>query len=106
MTLCEVCERHAGVMAAVFGTPVRPLPDQRDRTTSIEFIEPFDRLLRDGNVDGSLASDAPLADATLLGNAVAWTYLHMRRGHDWEPAVAATRVVELCTAGFRVAGPR
>jgi AcrR family transcriptional regulator len=101
VTLCEVCERHAGVMAAVFGSPVRQVPGQPGRTTSIEFIEPFERLLRDGNVDGSLTSDDPLPDATLLGNAVAWTYLHMRRGHAWDPATAAGRVVSLCTAQFR-----
>jgi hypothetical protein len=29
LTLCEVCERHAGVMSAVFGTRVRTLPDRR-----------------------------------------------------------------------------
>jgi hypothetical protein len=104
LTLCEVCERHAGVMSAVFGTRVRTLPDEPGRTTSIEFIEPFERLLRDGNVDGSLASDDPLPDATLLGNAVAWTYLHMRRGHGWDPETAADRVVELCSARFRRAG--
>ena len=57
-------------MAAVYGSPARALPDQPGRTTSIEFIEPFERLLRDGRIDGTLESDDPLPDATLLANAV------------------------------------
>jgi AcrR family transcriptional regulator len=102
-TLCEVCERHRGVMSAVYATPVRQLPDQPGRTTSLEFIEPFERLLRDGNVDGSLHSDNPLPDATLLANAVCWTYLHMRSAHRWDTATARQRVIELCTASLQPA---
>lgn len=96
--LCEVCERHAGVMSAVYNTPVRPLPGQPDRTTSLEFIEPFERLLRDGVIDESLRGDDPLVDATLVANAVAWTYLHMRHAHDWDPTLTAVRVVQLAVA--------
>jgi AcrR family transcriptional regulator len=104
VTLCEVCERHAGVMSAVFGTGPRPVPNEPGRTTSIEFIEPFERLLRDGNIDDSLASDDPLSDATLLSNAVAWTYLNLRRGHGWQAETTANRVVEVCVASFRRGG--
>ena len=41
------------------------------------------RLLSDGAIDGSLVSDDPSGDATLLANSVAWTYLHMRQAHRW-----------------------
>ena len=100
-SLCEVAERHRGVMTAVYDAPVRPIPGEPGRTTSLAFVEPFERLLRDGQIDGSLVSHDPLDDATLLANAVCWTYLHMRAAHDWPPADCAARVVAMCTAGFR-----
>jgi AcrR family transcriptional regulator len=102
--LCDVCERHAGVMMAMYGVPARPLPGRPGRTTSLEFIEPFERLLRDGTLDGTAPSDDPLADATLVANAVAWTYLHMRHAHRWDPATATERVVRLGLAHLAVEG--
>jgi len=102
-TLCEVCERHAGVMSAMFGHPPRPLPDRPGRTTSFEFIEPFERLLRDGNVDGSLHSAEPLPDATLTANMVCWSYLHMRQAHRWDAETAAGHVVPAAVAHLRPA---
>jgi AcrR family transcriptional regulator len=99
--LCDVAERHRGVMTAVYDAPVQPLPDDPRRTTSFGFVEPFERLLRDGQLDGSLVCGDPFADATLLANAVCWTYLHMRAAHDWAPADTADRVVALCLARFR-----
>jgi AcrR family transcriptional regulator len=96
--LCEVAERHAPVMRAFFGEPARPLPERRDRTTSFEFIEPFERLLLDGTLDGSLCVDDPTRDATLVANSVFWTYLHMRHAHRWPPRRTTDRVVALATA--------
>jgi len=96
--LCEVCERHTGVMTAMYATPARPLPDEPGRTTSMQFIEPFERLLRDGVLDGSLVCEDPVSDATLVANAVAWTYLHMRQAHRWDRATASTQMIRLAMA--------
>jgi AcrR family transcriptional regulator len=103
--LCEVFERHAGPLTAMFCVPAWPLADEPGRTTSLEFIEPFERLLRDGQFDGSLRSDDPRGDATLMANAVAWTYLHMRKAHRWPVDRAASRTVELATAHLVVDVP-
>jgi AcrR family transcriptional regulator len=100
-TLCEVCERHVGVMSAMYGHQPRPLPGRPGRTTSFEFIEPFERLLRDGNVDGSLHSADPLPDATLTANMVCWTYLHMRQAHRWDAETAVNHVVPAAVAHLR-----
>ena len=100
MELCSTCERHSGVMTAMFGLPARKLPGQPGRTTSLEFVEPFAKLLADGRADGSLVTDEPLRDATLIANAVAWTYLHMRRAHGWNELVSARQVVSMATAGY------
>lgn len=96
--LCDVAERHTGVLSALFRSPVRPIPGEPGRTTSFEFIEPFERLLLDGNLDGSLRSDDPRTDATLVANTVCWTYLHMRYAHRWSPGDTAERVIELAMA--------
>lgn len=104
--LCEVCERHSGIMVAMFGVPARPLPHHPGRTTSLEFIEPFAKLVTDGLADGSVVCDDPLRDATLTANTVAWSYLHMRRAHGWTADEAAARVVPLATAHLAPSSPR
>jgi AcrR family transcriptional regulator len=96
--LCAVAERHSGVLAAFFAAPAWPLPERAGRTTSFEFIELFERLLRDGQLDGTLSTDDPTDDATLIANSVCWTYLHMRRAHAWSVAKATDGVVALATA--------
>lgn len=97
-TLCAVCERNAGVMSAMYGVPPRPLPGRPGRTTSLELIDPFERLLRDGVLDGSLRSADPTRDATLVVNTAIWAYLHMRRAHRWPRDEVAARVVALVMA--------
>lgn len=97
-TSVPLAERHAGVLSALFRSPVRPIPGEPGRLTSFEFIEPFERLLADGNIDGSLRSADPSSDATLLANAVTWTYLHMRQVHQWSPERTARQVIDLATA--------
>jgi AcrR family transcriptional regulator len=97
-TLCDIAERHDAVLTAFYGEPARPIPNRPDRTTSLEFIEPFERLMRDGQLDHSLHVSDPAADATLVANAVCWTYLHMRRAHRWPRNTATDHVIALATA--------
>jgi AcrR family transcriptional regulator len=103
--LCDLFERHSGVMRAVYGVPARPIPSSPGRTTSQEFIEPFARLLRDGQADGSLDVADPDRQATLLANTVAWTYLHMRTAHKWPHGELRRQVIAIATAHLRPARP-
>lgn len=96
--LCAVAERHAGTLGALYRMPPRPLPDDPDRTTSFQFVEPFERLLVDGGVDGSLRSANPRDDALLVTNAVCYTYLHLRRAHGWGTEKATAGVVAMAMA--------
>ena len=88
--LCTVVETHRGVLAALFHAPEKPHRAHAGRTTGFDFIEPFERLLRDGLADGTLVSDDPVADAELTVNAVTWTYLHLRLAHRWPARVPPT----------------
>jgi AcrR family transcriptional regulator len=95
--LCQVAERHAGVVVQFFGEPKLPIPGKPGRTTSLEFIELFERLLRDGMADGSLTVSDPVREATLIANTVFWIYLHMTRAHGWPPAEATDRAIAMAT---------
>ncbi|HWM20437.1 MAG TPA: hypothetical protein VNO51_12165 [Ilumatobacteraceae bacterium] len=97
-TLCDVAERHAAVLTALYAEPSRPIPGRPGRTTSFEFIEPFERLLRDGMIDGSLRVEDPESEAILVANTVCWTYLHMRRAHRWPAGRTADKIITLATA--------
>ena len=99
--LCEVAERHAGVVIQFFGEPNLPIPGRPGRTTSLEFIELFERLLRDGVVDGTLSVTDPAREATLIANTVFWIYLHMTRAHRWPSDEATERAIAMATANVR-----
>ena len=101
-TLCDVVERHRRVLAALFHAPERPHPVASGRTTGFDFSEPFERLLLDGRLDGTLHSAAPAEDAELLVNTVTWTYVHLRLAHRWPARRAAARVVAMSCAGLRI----
>ena len=99
--LCEVAERHAGVLVPFFGEPNLPIPGRPGRTTSLEFVELFERLLRDGTADGSLHVGDPAREATLIANTVFWIYLHMTRAHRWPPEEATDRAIAMATGAVR-----
>lgn len=98
--LCAVAERHGAVLTAFYAEPTRQIPDRPGRTTSFEFIELFERLLRDGDLDGSLRVEDPAAQAALVANSVCWTYLHMRRAHGWTFRATTDLVIDMATASL------
>jgi AcrR family transcriptional regulator len=72
--------------------------------TRLEYTEPFERLLRDGQVDGTLHSDDPSGDAELIFNTAGWTYIHFRRSHGWPPRRARRAVGKIVGAMNRAGG--
>ena len=72
--------------------------------TRFEYTDPFERLLTDGNIDGTLASGDPRVDAELIFNTAGWTYVHLRRSHEWDPGTARPAVTRI-TLGSFLAGP-
>jgi len=93
--LCELVDRHLHLLLAtdeVFHQ--EPEPGQPP-----DYLRPLVQFLRDGEADGSLALPADLLEtADILFNAVAWTYVHMRGRHGWDPAHARETIVGFALA--------
>lgn len=92
--LCESAERHMALLVALRAQSdaVFHRDDEEEALTRTIFTEPLERLLRDGEADGTLRAVEPLETATVLFNLVGWTYIHLRTGHGWnsDRARAAT----------------
>lgn len=99
---CELAERNLATLEAL-SEPARaeifhePGPSALTRGV---FVEPLERLLRDGVADGSLAVVDPRETATVLFNAVAHTYRHLRSSHGWSAGRARDGVLQLVLDGL------
>jgi len=106
-TICQLAEENLGLLlaldaaanAAVFHQDAAA---EQGALTRDVFTEPLERLLRDGEAEGSVRTrEDPLATATLLFNQVGWTYIHMRSGHGWPAERVRECVVEMALDGVR-----
>jgi AcrR family transcriptional regulator len=102
---CGVVEQHLALLAGLSTAPDPvfhlddPAPDQHG--TRDVYVRPFERLLRDGARDGSLAEQPdPAVAATVLFNVVPRTYLHLRVAHAWTPEATAAAVNGLLLSGL------
>ena len=98
---CEIAERHLDVVEAMDIAARNAAFHGADGLTRPEFVEPLRRLLVDGEADGSLHSEDPDEDATLLYNLVGHTYRHMRSGHGWPPQRARDAVLRIAFKGIQ-----
>ena len=74
--------------------------DGEEVMTRGPFVEPLERLLRDGSSDGSLRSCEPAETATVLFNTVSWTYVHLRSEHGWRADRTKRAVLDLVCNGL------
>lgn len=96
--ICATADDHLALLAGLFGAPESPF-HQVSETDAIEthelFVSPLARLLRDGELDGTLrASGDPDTAAAVMFNVVGWGYVHLRHSQRWtadraRPAVIA-----------------
>lgn len=101
--LCTAADAHLLLLVRLFPHTHSPFhSDTPDKSALVRepFSEPFERLLRDGQTDGSLRTTDPVEDATVLFNLVSWTYVHLRHAHSWPPDQAADRIVAIVLNGF------
>jgi AcrR family transcriptional regulator len=101
--LCDLADRHLALLAGLYDGPsalfhMGGKPDDPTALTRLEYTAPFERLLHDGNTDGTLTSPRPSEDAELIFNMAGWTYVHLRRTHQWTPERAREAVTRVSTA--------
>lgn len=96
----QVFEAHSGVLSALFHVPDDRIPGAEARKSGLDFIEPFERIIRDGVADSTLHSEDPERDAHLIVNAVTWSYLHLRRAMGWPEDVAREHTRTIATRYF------
>jgi len=105
--LCESAEENLELLVALRSQTdaIFHEPDSGEAMTRSVFTEPLERLLRDGDADGSLRPVDPTETATILFNLVGWTYIHLRTGHRWAPDHARERTVEIALHGVVSSAP-
>lgn len=104
--LYELADEHLGLVAGLYDGPTAIFHMGGDTSdhmalTHFEYTEPFERLLADGNTDGTLHSDDPATDAELIFNTAGWTYVHLRRSHEWSTVKSRDAVTRITLAAFR-----
>ena len=93
--LCESADEHMALLVALRAQSDAIFHrDEEEALTRSVFTEPLERILRDGDADGSLRVSDPLEEATVLFNLVGWTYIHLRTGHGWKPERARRSVID------------
>lgn len=118
---CTALELHLPLVAALESAPqtgagpgtnpdlgdLTPIAGQVSAATTEVYIAPFERLLRDGAADTTLAEQPdPAAAAVLLFSIVPRTYLRLRTVHGWEPDRAAALLNDLVLRGLLPRSPR
>ena len=99
--LCQTADEHLGLLGGLFLAQGEVFHQPGPNAMVVEvFAEPFERLLRDGAVDGSLRATSPTTTATVLFNAVGWAHIHLRAAHQWESDTSADAVVDLVLNGL------
>jgi AcrR family transcriptional regulator len=101
-TMYDLADSHLALLAGLYDGPTAAFhlggtSDDDDVITRLEYTEPFERLLRDGTLDGTLTSDDPHTDAELVFNTAGWSYVHLRRSHRWPPERARPAVTRIAT---------
>lgn len=100
--LCTTADDHLHLLAGMFLAHGEVFHQAGPEAMVVDvFAEPFERLLRDGAVDGSLRDLPPTLTATALFNLVGWGYIHLRAAHEWQPETARRMILDLVLNGTR-----
>lgn len=102
VAVCEVNERYLGVLDALGGASGFVFHEEGEGPvlSRASFTDGLRRILEDGVAAGELRCEDPTETATLLANATARTYRHMRTGHRWAPARVREQLIDLLLEGI------
>lgn len=103
---CQVADDYLDLLAGLYlahGEVFhKPGPDA---LTVDVFAEPYERLLLDGAIDGSLRDVPATVTASVLFNMLGWGYVHLRASHHWDADRAREAVIDLVLFGLITAPP-
>jgi AcrR family transcriptional regulator len=101
--VCETTDARADLLTGLDAAALNAIyhTEGDESLTRSEFVAPIVRLLRDGEIDGSLRAFADVEEAaTVLYVQVSYTYLHLRHEHRWPAERATGAVIELALRGL------
>jgi AcrR family transcriptional regulator len=101
--ICETTDARADLLTGLDAAALNAIYHEEGAgaLTRSEFVAPLVRLLRDGELDGSLGSRPnPEETATVLYVQVSYTYLHLRNEHRWSSKRATRAVIDLALNGL------
>jgi AcrR family transcriptional regulator len=102
--VCAVADDHLDLLAGMFLARGEVFHQPGPDALVVDvFAEPFERLLRDGALDGTLRDLPPTMTATALFNTVGWGYIHLRASHHWQPDAARNAILDLVLRGLLAA---
>lgn len=101
--ICATADDHLALLAGLFAESDSPFHgtagNEEQRETDALFVAPLARLLRDGELDGSLAHVLdPDETAAVMFNLVGWGYIHLRHAQRWPSSRARAAVVSFALA--------
>ncbi|MGH3713272.1 MAG: TetR/AcrR family transcriptional regulator [Micromonosporaceae bacterium] len=103
VAILDATEQHLPVLTSMFiaahGSGDLLHTAGPDGLTLDIFAAPFERILADGALDGSLRPVPPQVTATVLLSTTVWGYVHLRHCHDWPLDTARDAVIDLALRG-------
>jgi len=98
--ICAVADEHLDLLAGLFLAHGEVFHQPGPDALVVDvFAEPFERLLRDGAMDGTLRQVPATVTATVLFNTVGWGYIHLRASHHWPAEATRDAVLNLVLQG-------
>ncbi|MEQ4722063.1 TetR/AcrR family transcriptional regulator [Nonomuraea sp. B19D2] len=102
----QVADQHLELLAGMYVAHGEMFHEPGPEAMVVDvFASPFDRVLRDGALDGSLRQVPPTITATVLFNTAGWGYVHLRASHKWPQDRARDAVIGLVVTGLLPPGP-
>lgn len=101
----DVADRHLLLLAGLFSDDAGVFHAPPDATgalpTNDVFIAPLEKLIADGERDGSIAVQADRTEtATVLFNTAGWGYVQLRHAQQWPIERARTGILNLVMSGL------
>jgi hypothetical protein len=96
--MLRVADDYLALLSGLFSSSDSPfhVDDGAEHETDLVFVQPIERILRDGELDGTLGPfDDPAEMAAVLFNSIGWGYVHLRHAQRWGAERARRSVLDL-----------